>query len=91
MGAGDFVQVKMQKVASLDVPTRPHILKVVRLKECGVVVLQYQNKGQNGATLSLPIVDKKIYRERCFSGDKTSCRECCKKKNKEAMVLCDRC
>ena len=45
VGAGDFVLVKRPTVASLDVPTRPRILKVVRLKESGVVVLQ----GQDGA------------------------------------------
>ena len=47
MGGGDFVLVKRPTVASLDVPTRPHILQVVRLKESGVVVLQ----GQDGVQI----------------------------------------
>ena len=97
MGGGDFVLVKRPTLVSLNVPTRPHILQVVRLKESEVVVLQGQDGAQieeqqrNVAPSSLPILDKKIYPERYFSGDKTSCRECGSKKNEEAMVLCDRC
>ena len=78
---GDFVLVKRQVLGGLDVATNPHILRVLRLKESGVVVLQ----GQDGscveeqvkemASCSLPIKDKKIYLERFFRGETLHCRE----------------
>ena len=43
VASGDFVLVKTKPMASLDVPTDPHILQVVRKKATGVVVLQRQD------------------------------------------------
>ena len=40
---GEFVLVKRKPLASLDIPTDPHILQVVRKKASGVVVLQGQD------------------------------------------------
>ena len=37
---GDFVMVKRQTLGGLDIATNPHILRLLRLKESGVVVLQ---------------------------------------------------
>ena len=82
MALGDFVLVKRKPLASLDVPTDPHILYVVRKKSSGVVVLQGQDgarieeQAKNVPPCSLPFIDKKIYPERYFSRDNTYCREC---------------
>ena len=94
---GEFVLVKRPTLASLDVPSRPHVLQVVRTSDQGVMILQGQDGARieelqkNLAPCSLPVVDKKIYPERYFSGDTTYCRECGSRRKEECMVLCDRC
>ena len=45
--AGEFFMVKRKKEGTLDVNARPTMLRVVRVKEKGVVVLQ----GQDGACI----------------------------------------
>ena len=58
---GAFVVVKNQVLGGLDIATNPHILRVLRLKESGVVVLQGQDGSceeeqvKNVAPCSLPI------------------------------------
>ena len=94
---GDFVLVKRPTEGTLDGPSRPHILQVVRKKSSGVVVLQGQDAARieeqikNVAPSSLPILDRKIYPERYFSGDPVQCHECGSCEKEESIVLCDQC
>ena len=70
---------------------------MVRKKSSRVVVLQGQNSARieeemkNMAPCSLPILDKKIYPERCCSGDPVHYRECGSREKEESIVLCDQC
>ena len=94
---GDFVLVKRQTLGGLDIATNPHILRVLRLKESGVVVLQGQDGScveeqvKNVAPCSLPIKDKKNYPKRFFRGETLHCRECGQRNRADAMVICDKC
>ena len=45
---GDFAMLKQPRGDTLDPPVRPHILRVVKLRDSGMAVLQ----GIDGATIS---------------------------------------
>ena len=70
----DFVLVKKQVLGGLDIATNQHILRVLRLKEIGVVVLQGQDGScveeqvKNVAPCSLPIRIRKFTRSGSFEG-----------------------
>ena len=89
--------VKRQKKGKLDVNARPTVLRVVRVKEKGVVVLQgedgacIEEQEKNVAPCSLQVEDTQVYPERYFPGSSVMCRECGSREKGESMVLCDQC
>ena len=97
MKEGDFVLVNRKVLGGLDIATNPHILRVLRLKESGVVVLQGQDGScveeqvKNVAPCYLTIKDNKIYPERFFRGETLHCRECGRRDRADVTVIWDRC
>ena len=82
---------------TLDVPTRPHILRVVEIKPSGVAVLEgsdaarVEEQLKNIANSQLPILDHNMYPERFYRGPDLHCRVCGMRNRGSKMVLCDTC
>ena len=89
--------VRQKKAHTLQPSVRPHILRVIELKESGVVVLQ----GSDGATInhqvsqlarcSVPISDMIIYPEKYVRTDAVHCNICGSRRDPALMLLCDVC
>ena len=94
---GDFVMVKQKKDHTLQPSVRPHILRIVEMRESGVVILQGSDAATIGhkvpqiARCTVPISDTKLYPERYVRTLAVHCK-ICGSRNKEAlMLLCDVC
>ena len=94
---GDFVLLKLPTASSLEVNTRPHILRIVELRDSGMVV----RGGRDGTTMqeqvkhiahcTVPVGDKRVYPELYDRGETTDCRVCGLRSYPKRMVLCDKC
>ena len=94
---GEMVMLKQAKSHTLQPSVRPHILRILQIKDSGVVVLQ----GSDGATInhqvsqiakcSLPISDTKVYPERYIRTDAVHCQICGSRRDPALMLLCDVC
>ena len=94
---GDYVMLKQQTDSTLDAPARPHILRVVEIKQSGVALLEgsdaarIEEQQKNIAHCPLPILDTKLYPERFYRGPSLHCRVCGRRNRATKMVLCDAC
>ena len=94
---GQYVMVKHKKTHTLEPSVTPHILKIVELKDTGVVILQGRDgtkvprQIQQLAHCSVPVADHKIYPELFVSTDKVKCEICASRKKEAKMLLCDTC
>lgn len=94
---GEYVLVKQSTLNTLQPSVYPHILRVMELRNSGVVALQ----GRDGATVtrqveqlahcSVPISDHKIYPEKFWRIETVHCQICGSRKNAAKMLLCDIC
>ena len=76
---------------------RPHILRIIELRDAGVVILQ----GRDGTTIShqtshiarcsLPISDTKIYPDLSVKIGSVHCEVCGSKANEATMVMYELC
>ena len=93
----DFVLMKQVQEDTLDVPPRPHILRVVEIKPSRVAVLEgsdaarVEEQVKNIAHGQLPIMDHNTYPERFYGGSTLHCRVCGLRSRGSKMVLCDMC
>ena len=93
----DFVLLKRPTASSLEVNTRPHILRIVELRDSGIAVLG----GRDGTTMQeqvkhiahyiVPVGDKRVYPELYDRGETAHCRVCRLRSYPKRMVLCDKC
>ena len=94
---GDFVLIKQHRQHMLDVPTRPHILRVVEVKPSGVLKLQGQDaqlwteQAKNVAHCPLTIVVTNLYPERMKRTAKIHYPFCGRRGDGLNMLLCDSC
>ena len=71
---GDYVMLKQQTDSTLDALARPHIRRVVEIKQSGVALLEgsdaarVEEQQKNIAYCPLPILDTKLYPERFYRG-----------------------
>ena len=95
--AGDYVLLKQKRKNTLDVPARPHILRVVEVKSSGVAVSEgsdaarIEEQIKNLAHNPLPILDPNTYLERFNRSATLQCRVCGRRIGGRHMVLCDTC
>ena len=89
--------MKQVQEDTLDVPTRPHILRVVDIKPSGVAVLggsdaaRVEEQVINIAHSQLPILDHNTHPERFYRRPTLHCRVCGLRTRGSTMVLCDTC
>ena len=94
---GDYVLLKQKKKDCLQLPARPHILRVVELRPSGVVVLEGSNAARvqqhvmDIAHSPLPILDPSLHPDRFYRGPNLHCKVCGFKNRASKMILCDRC
>ena len=94
---GDYVLVQHDKTHSLEPSVTPHILRIVEIKDTGVVVLQGRDaikvsrRIEQLAHCSVPVADHKIYPELFQSTDRTHCEICMSRQMEAKMLLCDTC
>ena len=78
---GDYVLLQQQPSSTLDVPTRPHILRVVEIMPFGVAVLEgrdvagLEERIKNVVHNPLPILGHNAYEERFYCGPSVHRRE----------------
>ena len=93
----DYVLVKQMSKHTLGVPTRLHILQVVKVKDFGVEGMKGSDAARikeqlkNIAHNSPPILDHNLYVERFYQGATMHCRVCGRRSGPRYMVLCDTC
>ena len=80
---------------TVDVPTRPHILRAVEINELGMVVIEgsdaawVEEQVMNIAHNPLPTLDHNLYWERFYRGAMLHCRVCGRRSGPRYMVLND--
>ena len=87
---GDYVLVKQKSKHTLDVPARPHILRVVEVKDSGVAILQGSDAARIKEHLK-NILDPYLYPERFYRGAPIHCRVSGRRSGPTYMVLCETC
>ena len=94
---GDYVMIRQKRDGTLDVHSRPHVLRVVEVKPSGVVLMEgsdaqrREEQAKNVAHCPLPILDTRMYPGRFFRGAPKACRTCGSRKRGSKMVLCNVC
>ncbi|KAK3280194.1 hypothetical protein CYMTET_11959 [Cymbomonas tetramitiformis] len=96
--AGDFVYAKSRRPkCGLEAATKPAILKVVEIKDTGVVTLEDRTGLKEKTTAShiapcflMQIKDKYDFQE-AVPGKYHACHVCKRSDNDSKMLLCDRC
>ena len=94
---GDFVLLKRPTASSLEVNTRPHILRIVEPRDLGIAVLggrdrtTMQEQVKHIAHCTVPVGDKRVYPELYDRGETIHCRVCGLRSYPKRMVLCDKC
>ena len=93
---GDYVMIRQVTKNTLQAPTRPHMLRIVEMKESGVVVLmegrdaaRCEKQVKNVAHCPLPILDTSMYPARYYRGPSVHCRVCGTRHRGTKMVLLD--
>lgn len=94
---GEFVWVARHDAANLDLPTRPHILRVVESRPSGVLLLQ----GRDGDTVTvhaahcapchLPNIDTAMDLSLLKVGEDHACQVCQRTDGESVMLLCHHC
>ena len=94
---GDYVMIRQVTENTLQAPSRPHVLRIVELKDSGVVVMEgsdaarWEEQVKNVAHCPLPILDTKMYPVRYYRGPSVHCRVCGTRHRGSKMVLCEAC
>ena len=94
---GEYVLVQHNATHSLEPSVTPHILKIVEIRDTGVVVLQGRDatkvtrRIEQLAHCSVPVADHKIYPELFVSTNKVHCEICMSRRMEAKMLLCDYC
>ena len=94
---GEYVLVQHKVMHSLEPSVTPHILRIVEIRDTGVVILQGRDATQISkrieqiAHCSVPIADHKTYPELFVSTDVTHCEICLSRGMESKMLLCDTC
>jgi transposase InsO family protein len=94
---GDFVYVKQRVSSTLQMPARPHILRVKEVGKSGVLVLE----GSDGRTAKLhlsqcapchlPNIDTRVDYSQAQVEDDVACRVCGRPDDEATMLMCDGC
>ena len=89
--------VKKVKPTALEAPAAPHVLRIVKLRRSGIVILE----GSDGARCTkqmkdvahcpLPILDTTLHPGRYYRGRSMHCAGCGGDKDGPNMVACDGC
>ena len=93
--AGDNVLLKQKKKHTLDVSVRPHILRVVEVRDSGVAVVEgsdaarIEEQVKNLAHNPLPVLNTNP--ERFDRSTTLACRSCGRRNEGRFMLLCDTC
>ena len=94
---GDFFLLKRPKASSLEVNTRPHITRIVELRESRMAVFGGRDRTMINeqvkqiAHYTVPLGDKRVYVERYDRGETSHCRVFGLRSYPKRMVLCDKC
>ena len=94
---GDYVMIRQVTKNTLQAPSRPHVLRIVELKDSGVVVMEgsdaarWEEQVKNFAHCPLPILDTNMYPARYYRGPSVHCRVCGTRHRGNKMVLCKAC
>ena len=94
---GEYVLVRMPHNNTLLPSVRPHILRIIELRDTGVAKLQ----GSDGTTTTrqihqlahctVPVSDHKIYMEKYVKTRSVHCQICSSREDEAVMLLCDTC
>ena len=94
---GDYVMIRQKTKNTLEAISRPHVLRVVEVRDSGVVVMEgsdaarREEQVKNVAHCPLPILDTRLYPGRYFRAPTKQCRVCGERRRGSKMVLCDTC
>ena len=79
---GNYVMIRQVTKNTLQAPSRPHVLRIVEVKESGVVLMEgsdaarCEEQVKNVAHCPLPILDTTMYLARYYRGPSVHCRVC---------------
>ena len=93
----DYVMIKRETKNTLQPPSYPHVLRIVKLRASGVVILEGSDAARctkqmkDVAHCPLPILDTTLHPGRYYRGASKRCQGCGQPDDRKNMVLCDGC
>ena len=92
---GEFVMLRQKKKHTLMPSVRPHILRIIELRDAGVVLLQgrddttISHQTSQIARCSLPISDTKIYPDLHVKTGSVHCEVCGSTAKEAKIIMCE--
>ena len=92
----DYVMIRQVTDNTLEAPARPHVLRIVGVKESGVVLMEgsdatrCEEQIKNLAHCPLPILDTRMNPKRYYQGPSVHCRAC-GTWHRETKMHCEAC